>query len=79
MDKSGSATQTETERTEKQDSKKRSVQSSSSNVNKLWEQDPKDMRIKIPKTTRDYKSCSSMSQSIDIVPIPSKKQKNKVS
>ena len=49
LGKSGFATQTETERTEKQDSKKTSVQLSSSNDNKLQEQDPKDMRIKIPK------------------------------
>ena len=61
-DKSGSSTQTETERTEKQDIKKRSVQLYSSNDNKLQEQEPKDMSIKIPQTTRDDKSFSSMSQ-----------------
>ena len=75
MDKSGSATQTETERTEKQDSKKRSVRLSSSNDNKLTEYDPKDMRIKIPKTTRDDKSCSSVSQSLNLGLIPRKKEK----
>ena len=37
------------------------------------------MRIKIPKTTRDDKSCSSMSQSLDLGPITRKKQKKKVS
>ena len=78
MDKSGSVTQTEIERTEKQDSKKRSVQLSSSNYNKLQEQDPKDMRIKIPKTNRDDKICSSMSPSLILGPIPRKKQKKKV-
>ena len=57
----GSASKTETERTEKQDSKKRSVQLSSSNDKKLSEQDPKDMRIKIPKTTHDDKIYSSLS------------------
>ena len=77
LDKSGSATQTETERTEKQDSKKRSVRLSSSNDNKLTEYDPKDMRIKIPKTICDDKSCSSMSQSLDLGPIPRKKQRIK--
>ena len=45
----------------------------------MAEQDPKNMRIKIPKTTRDDKSCSSMSQSLDLGPITSKKQKKKVS
>ena len=33
------------------------------------------MRIKIPKTTHDDKSYSSMSQSLDLGPIPRKKQK----
>ena len=47
--------------------------------NKLEEQNSKDMRIKIPKTTRDDKSCSIMSQSLDLVPIPRKKQNKKVS
>ena len=37
------------------------------------------MRIKIPKITRDDKSYSSMSQSLDLSPIPRKKQKKKVS
>ena len=41
LDKSGSASKTETKWTEKHDSKKRSVQLSSSNDNKLREQDPK--------------------------------------
>ena len=45
----------------------------------MAEQDPKDMRIKIPKTTHDDKICLSMSQSLDLGPIPRKKQKKKVS
>ena len=69
--------QTETERSEKQDSKTRFVQLYSSNDNKLREQDPKDMSIKIPKTTRDNKSFSSMSQSPSLGHINTKK-KNKV-
>ena len=79
LDKSGNASKTETERTEKQDSKKISVQLSSSDYNKLAEQDPKYIRIKIPKTTCDDKSFSIMSQSLDIGLIPRKKQKKKVS
>ena len=79
MEKSGSASKTETERTEKQDNKKISVQLSSSNDKKLAELDPKDMRIKIPKTTHDDKSYSSMSVSLDLGRIPRKKQKKKVS
>ena len=77
-DKSGSGTQTETERTKKQDIKKIPVQLSSSNDNKLREQDPKDMKIKIPETTCDDKSFSSMSASHDEGRIPGKKQKKKV-
>ena len=42
-------------------------------------QDPKDMRIKIPKLAHDDKSFSSMSVSQDLGRIPRKKQKNKVS
>ena len=45
----------------------------------MTEQDPKDMRIKIPKTTHDDKIYSNMSQSLDLGPIPRKKQKKKVS
>ena len=77
-DKSESGTQTETERTKKQDSKKISVQLSSSNDKKLREQDPKDMKIKIPETTRDDKNFSGVSASHDGGRIPRKKQKNKV-
>ena len=76
-DKSGSATKTETERTEKKDGKKRSVQLSSSNDKKLREQNPTNMKIKIPETTRDDKIFSSMSASYEEGRIP-KKQRNKV-
>ena len=44
----------------------------------MREQDPQDMKIKIPKITRDDKSFSSISASHDGGPIPSKKQKKKV-
>ena len=37
------------------------------------------MRIKKPKKTHDYKSYTSMSQSLELGPIPRKKQKEKVS
>ena len=50
-----------------------------SNDKKLAEQDPEDMRIKIPRITQDDKSYSSMYQSLDLCHIPRKKQKNKVS
>ena len=72
-DKSGSGTQTETERKNKQNSKKRSLQISSSNDNKLREQNPKDMKIKIPETTRDDKIFSSMSASHEDGRIPKNK------
>ena len=45
----------------------------------MAEQDPKDMRIKIPKKTHDDKIYSSMSLSLDLGRIPRKKQKKKVS
>ena len=45
----------------------------------MAELDPKDIRIKIPKTTHDDKGCLIMSQSLDLGPIPRKKQKKKVS
>ena len=41
----------------------------------MSEHDPKDMKRKKPKTTRDDKSFSSMSQSLDLGPIPRKKKK----
>ena len=47
-------------------------------IKKLREQDPKDMKIKIPETNRDDKSFSSMSASHDKGRIPRKKPKNKV-
>ena len=72
-----SASKNETERTEKQDSKKISVQLFSSNDKKLSELDPKDTRIKIPKTIHDDKSYPSMSVSLDLSRIPRKKQKIK--
>ena len=50
--------------------KKTSVQLSSSNDNKLREQDPEDMKIRIPRTTRDDKRFLSMSASHDGGPIP---------
>ena len=74
LDQSGSASKTEKVRTEKYDSKKRSVQLSSSVDKKLAGLDPKDMRIKILKSAHDDKNCSSMSVSLEIGPIPRMKQ-----
>ena len=47
-------------------------------IKNLQSQNPKDTRIKIPKTTRDDKRCSGMSQSLDLGPIPRKKQKKSI-
>ena len=58
MDKSGSASKTVTEQTEKLDSKKISVQWSSLDDKKLAGMDPKDTRIKILKSAHDDKSHS---------------------
>ena len=79
LDKSGSAQKNVTEQTEKLDNKKRSVQLSSSDDKKMAGLDPKDMRIKIHKSAHDDKIYSSMYVSLDIVHIPMKKQKKKVS
>ena len=76
-DKSGSGTQTEKERTKKQDSKKRPLKLSSSNDNKLREQNPKGTKITLPETTRDDKIFSIMYVSHEEGRIP-KKQRNKV-
>ena len=62
-DKSGSGTQTETERTKEQDCKKRTLLLSSSNDIKLQKHNSKDMKITLPETTRDDKIFSSMSAS----------------
>ena len=75
LDRSGSGRQTETERTKKQETKKRPVKLSSSNDNKLREHDPKDMKIKLPETTRGDKSFSSMSTSHEEGLITRKKPK----
>ena len=48
-------------------------------IKNLQSQNPKDTRIKIPKTTRDDKSCSIMYQSLDLGPIPRRKKNNKIS
>ena len=47
-------------------------------ITNLREQDPKDTKIKIPRTTRDDKSFLSMSASHDGGRIPREKQKKKV-
>ena len=77
-DKSGSGTQTETEQTKEQDSKKRTLKLSSSDDIKLWKHNPKDMKKTLPETTCDDQSFSSMSASPEEGRIPRKKLKKKV-
>ena len=75
LDKSGSAPKTETEHTEKLDTKKKSLPLASSDGQKVTGQEPKYMTIKTIKSAHDDKSCLSMSASQDIVGIPGNKQK----
>ena len=77
-DKSGSGTQTETERTKEQDSKKRTLQLSSSDDIKLRKHNPKDMKITLPESTRDDRIFSIMYASHEEGRIPRKKPKKKV-
>ena len=79
LDKSGSASKTETEHTNKLDTKKRSVQLSSSDNKKMAGLEPEDMKIKTIKSAHDDKSYSSMSASQYIGRIPRKKKKKKAS
>ena len=79
LDKSGSASKTETEITEKYTPKKETLPLASSDNKKMAGQEPKDMTIKTNKSAHYDKSCLSMSVSHDIGRIPRKKQKKKVS
>ena len=78
MDRSGAALKTETEHTEKLDSKKRSVQLSSSD-DKNGRTTPKRNGNKKIKSAYDDKNYLSMSASLDIGHILRRKQKNKLS
>ena len=75
LDKSGSASKTETEHTEKLDTKKRSLLLASSYDKNIAGQEPKDITIKTNKSAHDDQSCSSMSASQDLGRIPRKKNK----
>ena len=75
LDKSGSASKSETEHTEKLDTKKRSLLLASSYDKKMAGQEPKDMKITTNKSAHDDKSCSNMSASQDISCIPRKDKK----
>ena len=75
LDKSGSASKTETEHTDKLDAKKISLPLSSSD-DKKWQDYIQNTRtIKAIKSAHDDKSCSSMSSSQDIGRINRKKKK----
>ena len=78
LDKYGTGTQTETERTKNEDSKKRTLLLSSSDYIKLQKTNPRDMKIALPETTHDDKSLSSISGSHEEGRIPRKKPKKKV-
>ena len=77
LDKSASDLKTETEHTEKLDTKKRSLPLASSEDKKTTGQEPKDTTIKINKSAHDDKSCTSMSASQDLGRIPRKNKKRK--
>ena len=79
LDKSGSASKTETEHTEKLDTKKQSLPLASSDDKKMAGQEPKDTKIKTNRSAYDDKSCSSMSASQDGGHIPRKNKKKKLS
>ena len=72
LDKSGSASKTETEHTEKQDTKKISLPLASSDDKKISEQELKNMTIKTNKSAHYDRSYSSMSASQDGGRIPRK-------
>ena len=65
MDKSRSPSKTETEKTLKLDTKKRSLPLASSYDKNMEEQEPKVITIKANKLARDDRSFSTMSVSLD--------------
>ena len=75
MDKSGSASNTETEHTVKPDTKKGSLPLASSDDKNMEEQEPKRMMIKTNKSAHDDQSCSTITVSLDGDRIPSRKKK----
>ena len=79
MDKSGSASKTETEHTQKLDTKWRSLPLASLDDKNMEEQEPKNMTIKTNKSEHDDRSYSGMSASQDGSRIPRKNKKKKLS
>ena len=79
LDKSGSASKTETEHTVKIDTRKISSPLASSDDKNMEEQEPKNTAIKTNKSAHDDWSYSIMSASQDGSRIPRKKIKNKLS
>ena len=77
LDKSGSASKTETEHTDKLYTTKYLYHYPVQMIKKMAGQEPKDMTIKINKSAHDDKSCSNMSASQDIGRIPMKNKKRK--
>ena len=77
LDKSGSASETETEHTEKLDTKNISLPLASSDDKKMSGQEPKYMMIKTNKSAHDDKICSSMSASQELGRIPRKNKTRK--
>ena len=77
LDKSGSASKTETEHTVKLHTKKRYLPLASSDYKNMEEQEPTSMTIKPNKSARDDRSCSTMIVSLGGDCIPRKKKKKK--
>ena len=78
LDKSWSTSKTETEHTVKLDTKKRSLSLASADDKNMEEQEPIEMMIKIDKSARDDRSCSTMTVSLDRDTIPRKKKKETI-
>ena len=72
LDKSGSSSKTETENTVKLDTKKILLPLASSDDKNMEEQEPTEMTIKANKLSRDNRSVSSVSVSLDGDRIPRK-------
>ena len=79
LDKSGSSSKTETEHTEKLDTKKRYLPLASSYDKKIAGQEPKEMMIKTNKSAHDEQSCSIVSESQDLGRIPKNNKRKKES
>ena len=76
LDKSGSASKTETKHTVKLYSKKRSLPLATSDDKNTEEQEPTKKTIKTNKSAHDDQSCSTMTVLLDRDRIPRKKKRN---